>query len=232
MAPNSDAKSLITQAQSGSYSTTQDCLHHSVWDTRWFGTTPSDTTFFTQPIGASWAVPGCTVGSKTKNETNLADTGKLPQGQNFLAQRVGVALISSYDVMEPGTSSGWADPVLIAQAFYNILQASVFDIVIAGKAFDAEIHGRQFLPCLALNGHYASGRGNATRNGDSLASGWVKLDPTPITLSSLVSFSVTMSSQIGNATVAAAAITNSYACLSASLCTMMVTLEGFLTRQK
>jgi hypothetical protein len=234
MAPNSDAKSLITQAQSGSYSTTQDCLHHSVWDTRWFGPTPSDNTFFTQPIGASWAVPNCAVGSKTKNETNLGDTGKLPQGQNFLVQRVGVALISSYDVLNTGASSGWADPVLIAQAFYNILQASVFDIVIAGKAFDAEIHGRQFLPCLALNGHTTSnsGRSNSTRNGDSLASGWVKLDPTPVTLSNLVSFSVTMSSQVGNATVAAAAITNSYAYLSTSLCTMMVTLEGFLTRMK
>lgn len=232
MSLTAQAKNLILAGADGSYGQSKDALHHSIWDTRFFGTVPSDSTFFTQPIGSQWVVPNGVAGSKTKNETNLTDTGKLPQGQTFMIQKLGVALISSYDVLTAGATSGWADPVLIVQAFTNILQASVFDIIIAGKAFDAEVHGRQFVPALCLNGHVVSARGNSTRNGDTLASGWVKLDPTPIMLASLVSFSVTMSTQNGNGGTYANAVTNSYAYLSATQVTMMVTMEGFLTRSK
>jgi len=229
MAITKTAKNMIQLGAGGSYSTARDAIRHQVWDTRYFGSTPSDATYFTQPIGAPWRV-----GSKTKNETNMQDSGKLPNGQTLLLTRIGVALVSAYDT---GALSAvtWANASLIAQAYVNIMQSSVFEIRIAGREYDFQIHGRQFLPALCINGYNAGTAGSVARIGDTIVNGWVKLEPSPIFLDELVSFNVAQlcdNADTTNIKATTKPLNNAFALLNAQYCTMQVTLEGFLTRAK
>jgi hypothetical protein len=230
MAITKTAKNMIQLGAGGSYSTARDAIKHQIWDTRYFGTTPSDNTFFAQPIGSAWRV-----GSKTKNETNLQDSGKLPNGQTFLITRIGVALISAYD---PGSSTAQAtfpNASIIAQAYTNVMQSSIFEIRIAGREYDFQIHGRQFLPSLCINGYNAGTAGSVARVGDTIVNGWVKLEPSPIFLDELVSFNVAQlvnNADTTNIMLAAKPLNNSFVWLNAYYCTMQLTLEGFLTRAK
>lgn len=230
MAITRTAGNMIKLGAGGSYGLSKDALRHQVWDTRHFAATPSDNTFFTQPIGSQWRV-----GSKTKNETNLIDTGKMPTGQTMLVTRMGVSLISAY---EPGTStsaSSWPNASIIAQAYVNIMQSSVFELRIAGREFDFQVHGRQFLPSLCINGYNAGTAGSVSRMGDTVTSGWVKLEPSPIFLDSQVGFSVAQivtNADTTNILAASKPLNDSFVWLNAYYCTMQVTLEGLLTRSK
>ena len=232
MAITKTARNMIQLGAGGSYSNARDAIKHQIWDTRYFGATPSDNTFFSQPIGAQWRV-----GSKTKNETNLQDSGKLPNGQTFLITRIGVALISAYDVGSTFTQS--AAPVamapLVAQAYVNIMQSSIFEIRIAGREYDFQVHGRQFLPGLCINGYSSATAGSVTRVGDTIVNGWIKLEPSPIFLDELVSFNVAqlvLNPDTTNIYAANKVLNNSFGWLSTFFCTMQLTLEGFLTRAK
>lgn len=229
MAITKTAKNMILLGSGGSYSTARDAIKHQIWDTRYFGLAPSDTTFFAQPIGSQWRV-----GSKTKNETNLQDSGKLPNGQTFLITRIGCALISAYEVGSTSAAT-WPNASLIAQAYTNIMQSSIFEIRIAGREYDFQIHGRQFLPALCINGYNAGTAGSVARMGDTMVNGWVKLDPSPIFLDELVSFNVAQlvnNADTTNIMVAGKPLNNSFSWLNYNYCTMQVTLEGFLTRAK
>lgn len=233
MAITKTAKNMIQLGAGGSYSTARDAIRHQVWDTRYFGATASDATFFSQPVGSSWRV-----GSKTKNETNLQDSGKLPNGQTFLVTRIGVAFISAYDIgaTTSGASvapTGYA--ALLAQAYVTMMQSSVFEIRVAGREFDFQIHGRQFLPSLCINGYNAGTAGSVTRTGDTIVNGWVKLDPSPIFLDELVSFNVQhLCSNPDTTSIQATGkpLTNAFVWMNAWASTMQVTLEGMLTRAK
>lgn len=229
MAITKTAKNMIQLGAGGSYSTARDAIRHQIWDTRYFAATPSDNTYFVQPIGATWRV-----GSKTKNETNMLDSGKLPNGQTFLITRMGVSLISAYDVGLT-TAVAWPNASLVAQAYTNIMQSSVFEVRIAGREYDFQIHGRQFLPALCINGYNAGTAGSVARVGDTIVSGWVKLDPSPIFLDELVAFQVAQlcsNADTTNIMAAGKPLNNSFLWLSNYYCTMQVTLEGFLTRAK
>lgn len=230
MAITRTAKNMIQLGAGGSYSTARDAIRHQLWDTRYFAATPTDNTYFTQPIGAGWRV-----GTKTKNETNLVDSGKLPNGQTFLITRMGVALISAYEVGVKTSATTWPNASIIAQAYTNVMQSSIFEIRVAGREFDFQIHGRQFLPALSINGYNAGTAGSVARIGDTIVSGWVKLDPSPIFLDELVSFSVfhqVTNADTTNIFAATKPLNNSCDWLNAYYCTMQVTLEGFLTRAK
>jgi hypothetical protein len=223
------AKNMIQLGAGGSYSTARDAVRHQVWDTRYFASNPSDSTYFVQPIGSGWRV-----GTKTKNETNMIDSGKLPNGQTFLVTRIGVALISAYDVGLT-TAATWPNAALIAQAYVNIMQSSVFEIRIAGREWDFQVHGRQFLPSLCINGYNAGTAGSVARVGDTMVSGWIKLDPSPIFIDELVSFQVAQlcdNADTTNIKLAGKPLNNSFLWLNNYYCTMQVTLEGFLTRAK
>lgn len=222
------ASQRLQIAKGGTYSTAKDALKYQIWDTRLFTATPTDSSFFMQPIGSVFA----STGSKTKNETNMTDSGKLPVGQTFLIERMGVICISAYDTLATGATSGWANSTLIVQSFINMLQTSTFEFVIAGRAFDFQIHGSQFLPSLSLNGLSATSFGSSTRVGDELASGWVKLEPSPIQLAQLVSFQLNQLTSIGNPTVVTGTQTHAYSWLNAFNCSLQIVLQGFLTRSK
>lgn len=207
----------IALGKGGSYSLSRDVLKHTIWDTRYFGTAINDFTFFTQPIGAPWRA-----GNKTKNETNLLDSGKLPNGQTFLVKRIGVGLIV------PIPSSNTNTPFVV-QAFTNLMQSSVWQIRIAGREFDFECHGRQFLSAVMVSGANAT---NASyRSGDTIASGWISLNDTPIFIDQLVTFSVQMALSNPDATVDALLDTDSTT-LNGLYATLQCSLEGTLTRAK
>lgn len=232
MAITKTAGNMIRLGRGGSYSNARDAIKHQIWDTRYFDATPSDNTFFAQPIGAQWRV-----GSKTKNETNLQDSGKLPNGQTFLITRMGIALISAYDVGTTCSQSAApvANAALVAQAYINIMQSSIFEIRIAGREYDFQVHGRQFLPGLCINGYNAATAGSVARIGDTIVNGWIKLDPSPIFLDELVSFNVAHLVQNADTTyinVSGKPLYNSFLWLNTFKCTLQLTLEGLLTRAK
>lgn len=214
------AVEYIKLGSGGSYSLSRDAIKHRLWDTRQFGTTASDTTFFQTPNGATWRAGG----NKSTNETNIFDSGKLPNGQTFLINRLSVGLI----VPVAAASEDCAE---LGRAFNNLLQSSYFEIVIQGRAFDYQIHGSELLPRpMSLYGNTAA-TVNAIRIGDMLASGWSKLDPAPIFVDTLVSFSV--NHRLGNPDARVKALLDADATLLDGVyASMICTLEGFLTRAK
>lgn len=223
MALTKTTRNMIGLGAGGSYSTARDAIAHQVWDQRFFAATISDTTLFTQPIGAPWRV-----GLKTKNETNMQDSGKLPNGQTFLVTRMGVGLISAYDV---GAAS-LPNAALLAQAFVNVMQSSVFELRIAGREYDFQIHGSKFLPQLMVSGMNAVSSNGVVRVGDQIASGWVKISPSPIFIDELVTFNVAHLLGNPDTVVVANTLNHSTALLNAAYSSMIVTLEGLLTRAK
>lgn len=218
--PNQSVITDILLGRQGSYSQSRDVILHTLYDTRYFGATFSDYTFFVQPIGSAWRT-----GSKTLNETNMNSAGSLPNGQSFIVKRIGLSLISA---LEASDANG-AD---IVQAFTNIVQSSVFELRIAGREYDFQAHGSEFLPNVFVNTDLAATQStNVTRVGDVIASGWVPLRDTPIVIGELVNFSVHQ--EVNNPDTAVQTILNANSTLlNGEYCTMKVSLQGVLTRAK
>lgn len=207
----------IALGKGGTYSLSRDVIKHSVFDTRYFAATISDNTFFSQPLGATWRV-----GSKSQIETNLSDSGKLPNGQTFLIKKFCISAIS---FLTPANTTA----VTLAQSFVNVLHSSLFEIKIAGRDFDFQIPGAAFLPSLAIHG--ANQTNSPVRVGDQIASGAISLDSTPIFLDQMINFSVKHS--LSNPDTNIQTILNaSTALLYASNSVLQVRLEGVLTRAK
>jgi hypothetical protein len=214
------AVEYIKLGSGGSYSLSRDAIKHRIWDTRQFGATASDFVFFQQPNGATW-----TVGTnKSTNETNIFDSGKLPNGQTFLMNRMSVGLILPL-------AAAAVNSIELVRAFNNLLQSSYFEIIIQGRAFDFQIHGSEFLPRpISMHGLTAATINDSTV-GSMLASGWAKLDPAPIFVDTLVSFQVTH--RLNNPIAAVKTLLDADALLLDGVYgTMICTLEGFLTRAK
>ena len=206
----------IAMGQGGSYSASRDVIKHWVWDTRYFGTVISDFSFFSQPINAAWGA----IGAKTKSETNFTDSGKLPNGQTFLAKKIRIALLS---FLGAAATNG----TTITQAFVNIISSSIFQIQIPGREFDLQIHGSAFIPSISVDTITTVG----TRKGDLIASGVVNFSDSPIFVDQLVGFNVVQN--ILNADPAVITILNANATLlNGAACKMQVLVEGTLTRAK
>ena len=214
------AVEYIKLGSGGSYSLSRDAIKHRLWDTRQFGQTASDTVFFQTYNGSAWRNSS----NKTGNESNLFDSGKLPNGQTFLINRMSLGLIVP-------VKAASADCAEYARAFNNILQSSYFEIVIQGRSFDYQIHGSELLPRpMSLYGNTAATI-NSVKVGDMLASGWTKLDPAPIFVDTLVSFFV--NHRLGNPDTRVKALLDADAAMLDNVyASMICTLEGFLTRAK
>jgi len=211
------ARDAAIQRFASTYGTSRDILKHQVFDSRSFDATPTDYAFFQQPIGGSWRA-----GTKTLGETNMVDTGKLPNGQALLIKRMGV----SFQTFLPAAAT---NAPAIAMACVNIMQSSVFEFRVASREWDIQIHGRQFLPALAIYGQNAT---NPTfRCGDTIASGWISLDDIPIVLDPLVNFKVNQYFNNPDSNVVTV-LSASNVLLRAIYSTMQVTLEGTLSRPK
>jgi len=199
------------------YGTGRDILKHQLFDTRFFDTTATNYDFFAQPIGGAWRA-----NTKTIIETNMIDTGKLANGQAFLIKRLGV----TFQTLLPASA---VNAPAVAMACVHILQSSVFEFRVASREWDVQIHGRNFLPALAV---YGQNQTNATfRCGDTIASGYIALDDIPIILDPLVNFKVGMN--FSNTDTNVQTVINASATLLHGLySTMQVILEGTLSRPK
>lgn len=207
----------LALAKAGSYSNAGDVIEHTLYDTRYFNTTISDGNFFVQPIGAAWRS-----GIKSITETNMSDSGKLPTGQSFLVQRVGVSF-QSY------LAAAATDAEIVAQAFYNIMQSSVFELRIAGREFDLQVPGSSFVPAIPITG--TGSTVGINRIGDTISSGYVKLVRIPIPIGNQVNFQVIQ--RLGNPDSNVLTVLNAAATeLNGNYSTMQVKLEGALQRRK
>lgn len=219
--PNNNVITDILLGRAGSYSDSRDVILHTLFDTRYFGSTISDYTYFVQPVGSAWRV-----GSKTSNETNMNSAGQLPNGQSFIVKRIGCYLISHIASDEVNAAD-------VVQAYVNIMQSSLFELRIAGREYDFQAHGTKFLPNLiAASDAATSTPTHAARFGDVISSGWVPLRDTPIVIGELVNFSVHQEVQNPDTTVKSDILDANAKLLQDNYCTMQVALEGVLTRAK
>ena len=218
MALTKGAVQDIELGRGGSYSSARDAIKHYLWDTWIIPAAVVNHTYFQQGVGSVFGA-----GAKAVNETNLYDSGKLPNGQTFHVKKMCINCIAV-------EAAAGVTPSDTAQAFVNVLQSSVFELKLQGREFDLQVHGSDFLPNLTIYG--AAGANIGTFGaGVPLAGGWVSLEAYPIFLDNLVSFQVDQI--IANPIAATLAVINAGATLLNGLGSLFqVMLEGSLTRAK
>lgn len=188
------AAEALQLGKNGSYSNEGNVLQHTIYDRTEFqaATVRGTTQFFVGAQGATFM--GAT---KALTETNLQDSGKLPNGQTFLIKEMSIALIPGF----VGTADG--DVKTIIAAYYNIVQNSIFEIKIAGREFDLQTPGSCFLnPVQAIGtGTMVDATTRPVSVGDFISTGWLKLGTTPIPIGQLVSFQVNMRTAAADAAI-------------------------------
>jgi hypothetical protein len=193
----------IQKMDAGSYGGRGDLLRHTLYDTNTITTGPIQE-FFTTPQS----------GTKPVTDTNLRDTGKLPAGQSFITMAVEFSFINV----------GTADALTTqAQHFLNAFQQSQFKLNIAGREFDLEVSGNEFLPGMIQSG---VGTGATPQTGFFIKDGRIRVKPN-IVLGELVSFKVVQTYNTQNAGVLA-----SLTALAAANCRVQYRLCGMLKRLK
>ncbi len=219
--PRGAARDLALMSR-GSYGNSGDVQDHTLFDQLLFQATTvaASRTFFTTPIGGAYGA-----GVKTFIETNMQDPGKLPNSQSFLIKQISVAFIPMFVQAD-------VDGASILSSVINILQASLFEVKIAGREFDSQKPGAEFIPGFfaAMRTTIVDATDEAMRVGDVIQSGWIKYE-TPIPLGELVSFNVTQ--RTGSAVAALVTILDTASnLLAAQNAALQVRLRGTLTRSK
>lgn len=219
--PRRTAQDLALMAR-GSYGNSGDVQDHTLFDTLLFQNTTvaAQRTFFTTPIGGAYGA-----GVKTFIETNMQDPGKLPNAQSFLIKQIGLAFIPMFVQADVDGGS-------ILSSVINIIQASVFEVRIAGRDFDMQKPGTEFLPGFfaAVRSTIVDATDQVVRVGDVIQSGWLKFE-TPIPLGEMVSFNVTQ--RTGSAIAALVTILDTASdLLEAQNAALQIRLRGTLTRSK
>lgn len=218
-----NAMEALQLQKNGSYSNEGNVLQHVLFDNLDFNNTTlrANGTFFTSPINASYMG-----GFKTDTETNLVTAGQLPNTQTFLIKEISFALIP----MIVGTDT---DVIERIADYVNIMQASRFEIKIAGREFDFQAPGSVFVPPIFAHSQAtmvdATTRAIANAGGAYISTGWVKLASTPITIGNQVNFSVRMASSVASTTLATLLDTASDD-LNTQNAQMQCRLRGILTR--
>jgi hypothetical protein len=158
--------------RAGSYQGSRDTNDLLVWDALPFSTTQQEYSFFTQPIG-SGATP------KSRQSTNMIDTGKMPFGQDVVVRAIGFHYVPKV-----------VDTTLTTrvQAFYTVMEESYVQFQIIGREFEFESPGDGWLPNVAISSSITGTQGvSHARIGDFQYHGWYVLkQPVPVTM--LVSF--------------------------------------------
>lgn len=211
------ASNALKLGKNGSYSNEGVVQQHTLYDSSFTAATLRATTsFFTVPQG----------GAKTQTETNLSDSGKLPNGQSFLIEKIGFALKANVvgDAVLTNVNA-------ILSAYFNIMQNSIFEIQIASRDFELQIPGSMFLSPIPVAGNSTmlAATDRLVNQGEIMSGGWYKLGVTPISIGNLVSFKVIMHSGSGNGTLAAILNTASGLLLT-QLAQIECRLGGILTK--
>lgn len=199
--------------KNGSYSNEGNVLQHTLYDTLTFAATTvrAQSLFFSVPIGTT----------KTLTETNLQDSGKLPNGQTFLIKSISFAAM----IADIGTDDGINSNI---SAYVNIIQNSVFEIKIAGREFDMQKPGSEFLPSF-MAASISAAANVAAAQSMFISTGEIKLAATPIPIGQLVTFGVVQ--KTGSATSALQTILNTASNnLNAQNAQLQIRLKGILTR--
>lgn len=206
----------------GSYSQVSgDVLKHVLYDTQRFASSVrATTTFFSQQIGQAYGD-----GVKSKTETNLQDSGKLPAGQGFLIKGISYAFRANMLGTELDTNEIFSD-------FVSLMQNSIFEIRIAGREFDFQFPGTKFFPPVYLGARatIVTATDRVFRAGDYMASGNLKLE-TPIIIGEMVSFNVTQITGNADASVQTI-INNASGRLATQEAELQIRLDGTLVRSK
>jgi len=204
--------------KNGSYSNEGNVLQHVLYDNMDFQNTTlrAETVFFSIPFGGVYMG-----GTKTMSETNMREVGKLPNGQTFLVKEISFALV-------PTIVGADTDVNTILSAYYNIMQASTFEVKIAGREYDLQVPGTCFLNPVQVAALNSAANGGLP-GGEYISTGWLKLNATPIPIGQLVTFSVIMRS--GSAVAANATILDTASdVLDTQEAQMQCRLRGILTR--
>lgn len=210
---------ILALGVNGSYSNEGNALQHTLYDTvQAPAAIGANINYYTQPIGAAYAN-----GNKTIVETNLSDPGKLPNGQTFVGVSFSVAMKANAASAAAATNE-LANDVL--SGWYSWIQNSVFEVVIAGREYEYQVHGTELMPAVAFAGAATAA---SIHVGDYWTSGWVKFNATPIVIGQLVTFSVRqiMGNQI---TAGLTAINTAMALLNGQDAEAQVRMRGYLTR--
>jgi hypothetical protein len=213
-----DAAESLQLGKHGSYSNEGNVLQHVLFDVLDFNDAAvrAEGAFFQKPIGSTYMG-----GSKTNAQTNLFDAGKLPNTQTFLVKDMSIGLIAS-------VAGADTDAKAIVAAFTNIMQASKFELKIAGREYDLQVPGSVFLPSVFVHGADVAGDG-ANIGGSLISTGWIKLNATPVVIGNMVTFSVNMSTSTASAALLAILNTASDI-LNTQNAQIQCRLRGVLTR--
>jgi hypothetical protein len=217
------ASEALQLGKNGSYSNEGNVLQHVLYDNLDFQDTTvrANGQFFTAPINSTYMG-----GSKTETETNLENAGQLPNTQTFLINEISFSFLPSLVDQTDVDASG------LLQDYVNIMQASRFEIKIAGRDFDLQVPGSVFFPPVffASNGTRTTATDTLTpAYGQFISTGWVKLASTPIPVGNLVNFSVRMSTSVAD-TALATILNTSSDNLATQNAQMQCRLKGVLTR--
>lgn len=216
-----EAATDLKLGESGSYSNVGNALQHTLFDSYLIGNATAATVlYFTQPIGAAYGAGGV----KSIIETNLQSPGQLPNGQTMLVKEMSVALKLNMTNYSVGTNNAIDD---LINAYYTMQENSTWEIEIAGRSYDFQIPGSEFIPTIHGVGIASTNIGPIRAVGDVIMSGWSKIRATPIMIAQLVTFKVIQRCASVNA---AAQLTAAFAKLNNQEAEIQVRLRGLLTR--
>jgi hypothetical protein len=219
------AEKLIRVASGGAYSANaREVKKHVLWDTRYFDATATSRTLFSVPVGGSW-MGGTT---KSKNETNLEESGRLPTNQEMVFTHMAPHFCIHYPDKE---TQDLAD---IVSGCQTILESSYFVMQIRNKADEIFVHGSEFLPrpiFLAGMQDNNTDAEDVFSVGNAVHFGWLNLDPVPVPLGDGQGF--TVEHVVTNADAAVlTALDNAASRLNSNKVTMQVLLAGVTTHGK
>lgn len=159
--------------QGGSYGKARDIISHVIYDTLPIVSSTPNMRFFSSPQGTS----------KSQQQTNLTDAGKLPTGQEMT-----IEYLRPHWILNPDAAPEY-QATLLASAI-KVMQESLVELVIVGRDFELQLPGSYFLPSFMAIDQVASASTNtfsSSRVGDFLAPQAYKLD-IPIVLEAQANF--------------------------------------------
>jgi len=222
----------------GSYSTGKgNAQNDYIWDRYLMPAAPAaqGTPLFRIPrSGAFGTVAG---DAKTEIETSMEDNGKLPAGQNFLANAICPHFITTNNIASTGDYVHHTDRLL--QAWKVFQQHTNWIFKFSNTEYSWRAPSVIFLPAVYENGASAVYTANEhhVKSGEYQHLSWMNM-PTRIPITEQVNFTLTAFTTSGAASILAL-VTNAMAFLNnatagntptAVQCEVQVTLRGLLTR--
>jgi len=215
----------------GSYSTGKgNAQNDYIWDRFVMPATPAaqGTPLFRIPRSGAY---GATAGdAKTEVETSMEDNGKLPAGQNFLANACQMSLITPNGQTNAGVYTVGIDRILHAWKVY--LQHTLVNFKFTNTEYSWRSPGTNFIPSVFENGESGAlaATGAMVRSGDFQHLNWINM-PTKVPITEQVNFTLTLFTTSGSAAILLL-VQNAMFFLNGAtrLTEVQATLRGMLTR--